>query len=224
MAPKKDAPETPKAAAPLDEDFRALSPEMKDELLSRLLAEHRKGGDGSSRELVSVLGALSDSMKKQSDELARQVRRQNSTNLDDRDPFAFDSRCQYCKAQTPHPDTKALKHPKPKLRYDVFFCQGRQTQDMLTPLEVELFNSFDTSRECRGGKWRAELKPHGTRTRLFVSVPFEGMDVRMDLPPLVQILSELLYGEMVADPAQALAMISALQRRVDELEANRAPA
>ena len=156
-------------------------------------------------------------------EMAEATRRsQRVSNVDHEhiSPFAYDERCEFCKTQTRHPENGKIGHPPAKLKYRVFFCDGLQRADALTQLEIELFNSFTVSKTARKGKWKATLDVDGNAEVLKVDVPYIGMDVRADLPPLAQILYELLHGgEDAITPQNQVAAMMEMQRKIKELEA-----
>ena len=104
------------------------------------------------------------------------------------------------------------------MKYDYVFCDGRVLADWLTIPEIDLVNQFDQDKTARDGTWTATISRHGTKRKLDVSVPYRGMDARQELPSQSAILIELLYGESMADPSQALVLIQQLQSKVNELE------
>lgn len=106
-----------------------------------------------------------------------------------------------------------------KLTYKTYFCGGLQFADDLTPTEVDLYNSFTSSKSCRDGRWTARLAPNGTTNELHIDVPCFTTDERMSLPSLVAILGELLYGAEVVDPATMMQSVMQMQKRIAELEA-----
>lgn len=211
----KEQDNTSPTAAPL----QALTPEMLSAIAELMKASSDRG---SSHELIlKAIESMSASSKQMAKEYSRQTRAQNmeATGLS---PFTFDPRCAICKAGGEHEDGK-LTHPKPDLKYRTFFCHNRQFHDALTVLEVELFNSFTESKTARNGSWRADLGKDGNVSALAIHVPFVGLDARGELPSLVQILTELLFGDAVADPLTAAAEIQALHKRIAALEAERQP-
>ena len=224
-APEPEVVTTPPGHAPSIN----LSMAMFQELLAAV-----KSTGGESHPALTVAIRAIEAQAKTTDRLAeefkRTVRRSNdaATGLS---VFTFDARCAVCLAiaagdeTARHRDDKGRDlghaHPKPLLRYETFFCGGRQHEEQLTPLELELFNSFEGSKEARDGKWTADLSRDGSNRRLMISVPARGYDEMIALPPLTQILAELLYGSDIASPDAALARIAALESRIKELESSR---
>lgn len=200
----------------------SLSPEQL--ALITAIVDAAKGSGSQSSELTEVTKQLAEIAKTNAamqQDLKEQRAHSNTRNLDDRDPIAFDSRCAECRAGQKHANGE-YKHPKPALKYEVFFCHTPQRHGDLTPLEIELYNNFNENREARGGLWKATFSQNGTRRRLEIKVPYESADLRMALPPLAQILLELLHGAASVDPMQLGPEVLALRARVAELEAKAA--
>jgi hypothetical protein len=199
----------------------ALSGEQFQQLLTTL-----SSATDRSPELAAAVEAIrlqAETQRTYAKEFERQVRRSNRhhPNLS---VYTYDPRCAACVDHQPHldPETQAdlgLAHPKPALKYDTFFCYSRVREDDLTPVELELYNAFDADKEVRDGKWTATIRKDGTKRQLHIMVPFQGLDALADLPPLTQILSELLYGTTVMEPMAVMAMQAAMQRQIDELRA-----
>lgn len=102
---------------------------------------------------------------------------------------------------------------KPKLRCKTFFCGIEENDERLTPLEIEGYNAITSTREARGGRWTALVKHSGQKQeQLWVNVPCESVDQRMDLPPLTLILHELNGGQSTED-------LHGLLRQLDKLKA-----
>lgn len=101
--------------------------------------------------------------------------------------------------------------PKAFVR-DVFFNGLREKVDSLSATETDLYNRFTADRVARGGMWKATIKRNGSSEELWVTTEPKTLDGRMSLPPLTQLLRELLDGEAAADP-------DALAQRVEDLEA-----
>lgn len=101
---------------------------------------------------------------------------------------------------------------KPTLRVKTFFCGVEENADRLTPLEIESYNRITADREARGGRWTAAIKRAGKKDEaLFVNVPCETVDQRMDLPPLTLILHELNGGQSTEDLHGLLTQIDQLK-------------
>ena len=229
-----DAPPEPAkvvVAPPGHQPSINLSMEMFEQLLVAVKSSGGNAGDNPTLAVaIRAIEAQAKNSERLAEEFKRTVRRSNDShpNLS---VFTFDARCPVCVAVAAgdetamHVDDKGrnvgLAHPKPELRYDTYFCNGRQNAEQLTPLEVELYNAFEGSKEARDGKWSADLSRDGSKRRLSISVPARGYDDMISLPSLTQILAELLYGSDVASPDAALARISALEAKIKELEAAR---
>lgn len=101
---------------------------------------------------------------------------------------------------------------KPKLRVKTYFCGVEENDDRLTPLEIEGFNRITEDREARGGRWTATIRKQGRKgEELYVNVPCETVDQRMDLPPLTLILHELNGGQSTEDLHSLLKQIDTLK-------------
>ncbi len=84
---------------------------------------------------------------------------------------------------------------------------------------MELFNSFDKSTEARDGTWTATLDRFNSRKRkLHIIVPCATIDDLSSLPPLEQILMELLFGKEVVDPVISAQRIKDLEERLRQNE------
>ena len=174
--------------------------------LEKLIETATAGGGPQRGEELRIAAAA---LTKLGDEVGRTVRRSNAD----------------------HPQISAFSFPegnrsKPKdtLKHETYFCGSREREDALTPSEIELYNRFDRSREARSGRWKATLEPNGGKMRLLVTVPAKTIDNLAELPPLTQILSELLYGSEVANPSQSMERLLAAERKIAELEARLAAA
>ena len=197
----------------------ALSPEQFEQLLTTLSSATDRSPELSAA--VEAIRLQAETQRAYAKEFERQVRRSNRhhPNLS---AFTFDPRCSSCLEHKQHldPETQAelgFAHPKPTLTYETFFCFNRVREDDLTPIELELYNSFDADKQARDGKWTATIRKDGSKRQLHIMVPFQGLDSLVDLPSLTQILSELLYGTTVMDPTSVLVMQAAMQRQIDEL-------
>lgn len=124
-----------------------------------------------------------------------------------------------------YPEGETAK-PKSRLARETFFCGVKQSEEQLMPLEIDLFNQIDESKSARNGAWTAELEvaKMGGRGRLIVNVPARNTDDIMNLPPLVQILTELATGQSATDVAQLMQQVAEMQKKLDALNAGAAVA
>lgn len=205
MAAKPDAPQMP---ALTDSQFR--------ELLDVLVKS--KDPSPNQEVLVKSLQAQIEVSKELSESFKRTQVISNKEHQDI-SPFTYDPRCAVCKDGGIHAENGKRGHPKPALKREVIFCNGKQWEDSLTPIEIELLNSFTHNRTARNGTWTAHLGKNGHTDRLTIEVPYRGLDARVDLPSFTQILTELLFGEAMADPANQMQLIQDLQRQIRELQA-----
>jgi len=119
----------------------------------------------------------------------------------------------------PEGDTE---HKKPMLcdekgrPRDTYFCGTRQEESLLTPAEIIAFNRITTTKQSRGGAWRADIQFAGKdRERLMVFVPNASLNERMELPSGLQIiLLELESGPGAVDP---LRLTEEIQQLKDQL-------
>lgn len=126
-----------------------------------------------------------------------------------------------------HPGISAFSYPegdvarpRPTLRRPTYFAGGVQREDSLTPLEIDLFNRFETTRASRNGRWRALIKQNGSAQELFIDIAdAKSMDGRIGLPPLTSILRELLDGEEAANPDLLFARVTELEAKIKALSA-----
>ena len=106
-----------------------------------------------------------------------------------------------------------LKRAKPRLTRDTYFNNHRETEDELTPLEIEAFNAITANCTARGETWTAKIDQNGRR--LQVNVPSFTLDELSDLPKsLPEILMELSEGPKAVTPLDMLARIAELERLV----------
>lgn len=105
------------------------------------------------------------------------------------------------------------------LKRKTYFVGAKMTDDMLTPLEIELFNRFDTSRSARNGKWTARVSQNGDTQELHINAPHKEIDDRMNLPALTLILRELLDGSAAADPESLYARLEAAEAKLAAMSA-----
>lgn len=102
---------------------------------------------------------------------------------------------------------------KVPLRRETHFCGHTQRSDNLTPEEVAAFDAITRDCEARNGSWRARVVKKGLREALFVECDeMVDRDRARDLPPLVNLLTELNEGPVSVD-------LVALRKQVDELRA-----
>jgi hypothetical protein len=112
-----------------------------------------------------------------------------------------------------HPEGD-LKAPKPKLIRETYFNNHRESEDELTPAEIDAYNAITHTCSARSDQWTARVKGN----RLLVDVPSYTMDDRMNLPDgLVLILRELAQGERAVTPADMAARIADLERQVKSM-------
>ncbi len=116
-----------------------------------------------------------------------------------------------------HPEGE-LAHPKDRLKYQTYCVGQKQSEEQLTPQEIDLFNAFTSSKEVPSKRWKAELTQNGSATRLSVTFPARTNDDLATLPPLTQILAELLYGSEVADPVLGMQRLAEAEKRIRELQ------
>lgn len=219
--PPKDAPAAAQPAIVQTATLEQLTAMMAG-LTQAVTLLVERGVKDQPPELAAAIAGLKAATEMQgrlTEEVNRTQRKSNATHPG-LSVFTYDPRCEFCVNKKPHPDTNELAHPKPVLKYDTSFCFGRQDAEQLTPLEVELYNSFTESREARDGTWTATLTKHGKRQHLHVKVPCVTIDDLAVLPPLTAILTELLYGQIIADPMASNARIAALEQMVAELRQN----
>ena len=182
--------------------------------LDRLIAEQKArlaqpvaaGGGMTADQLERVLAQQAEATK----ELVQASRPSRHTNPDHTHVSAF---------SYPEGD---LKRPKRKLGvYDeagtlvrtreTFFNNHRESEDDLTPAEIDAYNAITHTCEARDGRWTAVIK----RGQLHVNVPSFTMDERNDLPQgLVLILRELADGPRAVDPAEMAVRIAALEKQL----------
>lgn len=82
----------------------------------------------------------------------------------------------------PHSVFHPLGATKATLTRETFFCHVKQSEDTLTPGEIEDLNAITEYCEARNGRWTAKIERNGNGERLFIFVPSKGLDDRMDLP------------------------------------------
>ena len=168
---------------------------MSTEQLQALIASLPNSGGGITS---ADLKALLDSQKEEREQ-SRSVRH---SNADHPHVSAFS-----------HP-LGDLKQPKPKLARETYFNNHRESEDELTPAEIEAFNAITHTCEAREGLWTARVKGN----RLLINVPSYTMDDRMNLPDgLVLILTELAHGKKAVTPADMLQQIADLRAQLERM-------
>lgn len=109
-----------------------------------------------------------------------------------------------------------LARPKPRhvtpdgRARQVFFNGARESEEQLTPAEIDAYNAITESREAKDGRWKAVIDQNGKR--LLITVPSFTPDDRGDVPPLILVLRELALGAKAADPSQMAARLAALEQ------------
>jgi hypothetical protein len=215
----KDDAATPTPKAPTQ--YVLGSDDLKT-LLTGFLDAAKGGGTPSAPGLPEAMTALLAQVEKLT-QTAQRGNRIENVNYEDVSVFTVDPKCEICKAHGLHvvgDDPIGKKaHPRPPMKYEFDFCDALVRPEWLTIPELELVNQFEHDKTARAGTWTATVSRQGTKHRLRIEVPYRGLDTRQDLPSLSAILVELLYGESIADPAQALILIQQLQQKVNDLEA-----
>lgn len=180
-----------------------------------------KGGSAATG-VPEAMTALLTQVEKLTQTAQRGVRHENP-HYEDVSVYTFDPSCELCTKGGLHflgDDPIGKKaHPRPVMLMEYEFCNALVRADWLTIPEIQLVNQFTQDKTARHGTWTATLSKHGQKQRLMVEVPYRGLDTRHDLPSQSAILIELLYGETMADPTQALVLIQQLQQKVADLEA-----
>lgn len=116
-----------------------------------------------------------------------------------------------------------LKQPKPTFqtpdgrKRETYFNNHLVSEDESTPHEIACFNAIQTTCSARGETWHARIDQDGRRLR--VDVPSYTIDDRMNLPSLVEILTELAQGPKAVSTPEMLARIADLERIVREQQA-----
>lgn len=122
-----------------------------------------------------------------------------------------------------HPQKSVFSHPEgnvanPKGALDrlTYFCGSRQSDELLTPAEIDAFNALTESREARAGDWKVIVTPRERN----VILPAATRDQREDLPnSLLLILKELAEGSEAVDPLALTKKIQEQEQKMLELEA-----
>jgi hypothetical protein len=245
MKPKFFTAPTKAKPAPRPKADRALSETalLKAQLAEQAALIEALRAEMQAAPLNPAMAQMAQAMQAQTAQTAeltksveRTVRRSNAVALGI-SAQNYDARCPICRrnaealaAGTPtalqkhDPHAADFAHPTPPLTYETYFCGSRQRADQLTPLEIELFNSFTESKTARNGRFSATIKQDGTKRQLHVWIPCTNSEDLASAPPLTTVLSELLFGPSVADPMSAMAEIAALKAQVAALSARTVPA
>lgn len=108
-----------------------------------------------------------------------------------------------------------VARPKPKLTRTTYFGGRRESEEQLTPAEIDAYNAIVTPRTCRSGAWRAEIRQpthQGAKADLLVWVPDQTVDARMMLPgSLTLLLLELNGGPSTENVLDLLKQIDTLK-------------
>lgn len=162
----------------------------------------------SPEQLATILGALGTTSATAMREAIRSQRKENP-NYPEKSVFnprgVFDD------------DGNALA-PRTKLTRETFFVGVRLSEELLTDDEIALCNRFTSDKTAREGLWSATLEQHGSKTRLYISVPSKTVDDRMTLSPFTHICRELLDGPDAVNPESMQKQIEELTRQVKALE------
>lgn len=189
---------------------------------AELIAALRGPDTQSNTALDAAVAAIQLQAKSQEKYIEEvRARRRSNPNYQEQSVFNYDPRCAFCTGKKQHVDEEGreigLPHPAGTLNHKTFFCHEKAKASELTPFEIELYNSITTDKVAHNGEWTATFKGSGDKRELHVLVPFSGIDAMGNLPPLVQILTELAFGETVADPTMAMANMIAMQKQIDAL-------
>lgn len=122
-----------------------------------------------------------------------------------------------------HPEG-GIKFPKEAIAPKREIVWGKPlTLGELTYAEVLALQKLDASlarsqrRLARDGKWKAWVSDDDQR--LTISVPVKTIDDRQDLPPFIQIVTELTGGDRELNQADILAELTMLKAKLEALEA-----
>jgi hypothetical protein len=126
------------------------------------------------------------------------------------------------KSNAQHPDISVyshpegnVAHPKAKLDKKTYLNSIQLHEDTLTPAEIELLNALDSDRECRGGRWKVQIKDG----RRLLWMPIKTMDDRAQLPESLSIiLLELATGSETLNPNFLVDEVLKLRQQVAELQ------
>ena len=124
-----------------------------------------------------------------------------------------------------HPEGEEAR-PKAKLRRETFFCGVKQSDEQLTPLEIDLFNAISESKSARKGLWTAncEVPTNGSRGRLIVNIPASSADDLTGVYALPSILTELATGQDATDVGKLMSQMAEMKAQIDALHSGKAVA
>ena len=109
------------------------------------------------------------------------------------------------------------EHPKPRLDRETYFCGHRQSEEQLTPEEVEAYNELTES--CSIPEKGEFCYVRVTPKQRLVVVPAATRDQMQDLPnSLVLVLKEFKYGAKAIDPVELAKQLKEAQDRIADLE------
>jgi len=124
-----------------------------------------------------------------------------------------------------HPEGEE-ERPKSKLARETFFCGVKQSDEQLTPLEIDLFNAITESKSARKGLWSAvcEVPTNGSRGRLIVTIPASSADDLTGVYALPSILTELATGQDATDIGKLMSEMAAMKAQIDALHSGKSVA
>jgi hypothetical protein len=109
-----------------------------------------------------------------------------------------------------------IARPKPRLNMKSYLNSIMFHEDTMTPAEIELLNALNSDRECRGGKWKVEIRDG----RRLLWMPIKTMDDRASLPESLSIiLLELATGNETLNPNFLVDEVLKLRKQVAEMAA-----
>lgn len=212
-----------------------LTADMLKEIIAAALAASQAGqGSSGLEKALDNLTVMAKTQEHYAKTIEQQVRRSNSFHPNV-SVYTYDPRCEFCNTRTKHPDVVVdglvsehggLAHPKGELKHDTFFCYQKVRADELSIVELELFNSFESDKEARDGDWTATFRKNGggRRELHFMVKGYDTHDIKVGMPSLVVILTELLLGQDAVDPTMVQHHMAAMAKRIAELEAKLAVA
>ena len=105
-----------------------------------------------------------------------------------------------------------IAHPRPEFRVPTYFCGYEEKAERLTRTEIELYNAIHKNCDAHGGRWTAQIRRNqsGSET-LHINVPAKTSDERMDIPPLVIVLSVLNGGPDITEVHELVKQIERLK-------------
>lgn len=110
--------------------------------------------------------------------------------------------------------------PKPTLDSITIFSNALQEEDQLMPIEIELFNKIKGNKSARKGKWQAIYEPpigDSKRGKLTISLGVNLNDPSgaIGIPPLVQVLTELVSGSDSTNVAKLMQQVADMQAQIN---------